>query len=117
MNVLNAISKVGAYGFGAAVFVLAVLALVFTPVPRGTAVRNQIEVALLLSEARLEMTTTAPPRIQRVRLSDSVTLIPEHEQIAVGYVLTLHVDVKGGDIAHGNLLVLADEGRGITYAY
>jgi hypothetical protein len=86
------IHKVAILGCGAVALVLVLMALVFTPVPHGGAIRNQIEAGLLLENAHPEMATTGPFRVQRVKLSDTVTLTPAHEQVAMGYVFTLQVD-------------------------
>jgi len=59
--------------------------------PRDPAITSERKIIRLLKHAHPEMAATAPSRIQRVRLADGVTLIPEHAQIAEGYTLKLHV--------------------------
>jgi hypothetical protein len=59
--------------------------------PRGPAIRNQAKVVRLLTGAHPEFTAAGSRQIERIALGNGITLMPEREQIAVGYTLQAHV--------------------------
>lgn len=71
---------------------LLILCFVFAPVHwPSSAVRNERQVVRLLTAARPDFDKRDPSQIERVVLGGHVTLVPDHDQTVVGYVLTLHV--------------------------
>jgi hypothetical protein len=68
--------------------ILSIFAVISWP---SSAVRNERTLVRLFARARSECGAGAPSRIQRVTLPGGITLIPEQEQVATGYVLKLHV--------------------------
>jgi hypothetical protein len=65
-----------------------VTAILIFASPRDRAIRNQMELVRLMARAHPDL--TAVP-IERVILGDGTALVPEREQIVVGYVLRAHV--------------------------
>ena len=74
----------------ASVVAIVIIIALFVPLP-SQAIHNQRELLSLLRKAHLEMTPTGTPEVKRVALAGRVTLVPERDQIAAGYILRLHI--------------------------
>ena len=74
------------------------LVLAFVPWP-SSAMRNQRKLVRLLARARPELAGSERTRIQRIVLVERVKLIPEQEQVVVGYILKAHVQSTSFSIA------------------
>jgi hypothetical protein len=77
--------------FVAATALVAIVVVVIFVSPRSPAVKNQNRIVGLLAKAQPEFAALDRSRIQRINLGKNMALMPEQNQVAVGYILRAHV--------------------------
>ena len=118
----SAFKTAKAIGLVALTSVMAIVIVIALSVSLPTQARNnQRELLSLLRNARLESTPTGPPEVKRVTLAGRVTLVPEKDQIAAGYILRLHmqsstftIEAKPAEVAKTGLFSFFRDKSGIV---